>query len=64
MRQLEDNDVLHAQVLVYPLHALGSCCVSVDVVMMVEQPIHDIPLEALQQIHLGLEFLRVAIQSM
>jgi len=47
MGQLENNDVLHAQILVHPFHALGSCCVSVDVVMMVEQPIHDIPLEAL-----------------
>jgi len=47
MRQLEDNNVLHAQILVHPVHALRSSCVSVDVVMVVEQPIHDISLKAL-----------------
>lgn len=63
MRKLEHNDMFHPQVLVHPLHPLRPLRILIHVVMMVEQPVHDISFKALQEIHLALQLLGIHVEG-
>lgn len=63
MRQLEHNHMFHPQILVHPLHALRPLHIPIDVIVVVEQPVHDIPLETLQEIHLTLQVLGICVHG-
>lgn len=64
MAHLEDNNVLHAQVLLDEVHALGAVYVLESVVVITVQPIHDVPFEMFQEIDFALEVVRVFRYSM
>lgn len=59
MAHLEDDQVLHPQVLLNEVHSLRPLHVLEGIVVLSIQFIHDIPLEVLEEIHLVLQFLRV-----
>jgi len=61
--QLENDDILHPQVLLYPLHALLPCDVLERVVVFSVQPIHDILLKVLEEVHLTLQIFGIDLNS-
>lgn len=63
MRQLEHNHMLHPQILMHPLHTLRPLLILEDVIMLIKQFFHDVPLKTLQQVYLALHFFRVNIDS-
>jgi len=58
--QLEDDDVLHAEVALDKVHALGPCAVGEAVGFVVMEPLLHEALEVLEQVDLGRQVVRKA----
>ena len=57
--QSEHDDVLHSQVLDYPLHAPRPICVLERPIVLAVQTIHDVPLKLFEQVYLVLQVFRM-----
>ena len=64
MAHLKNDDVLHPQELLHKDHAFLALRVFVSIIGLIIQAFHDVVLEVLEQIHLGLDVLRVNIHGM
>jgi len=61
--QFEDDDMLHPQILLDPIHALLSRDVFESVVVLAIESVHDVSLEVFQEVHLVLQFIRVGVDG-
>ena len=59
MTHLENNNMLHPQILLHPLHPLLPLRIHKRILILPIQPLHDVLLKVLEQIDLGLELFRV-----
>ena len=59
MAHLKHNHMLHPQILLYPLHALLALRVLERVLVLAIEPVHDVPLKVLEEVHLRLELVGV-----
>jgi hypothetical protein len=62
--QLENNDVFHSKILLHELHSFPPLNVPVTPRIVPIQSVHDVPLKMLEQVHFGLEIVRITINSM
>lgn len=61
--ELEHNDMLHAEILLYPFHALLAANILERVCVLAIEPVHNIPLEMLEQVHFAFKLLGVNLNG-
>lgn len=59
--QLEHNDMLHANILLHKLHPVVERSISVRVVVVSVETVHDVLLKVLQQVYFALEVFWVVV---
>ena len=59
MTHLKYNNMFHPQIFLYEVHAFRPLSVFEGILIVAIEPVHDISLKMLQQVHLGLEIIGI-----